>query len=330
MVSYHRIAMFLCVCLACLAATACGDDAPAEKAPAVQAAAPVMPKAPDAQPADQTGGFDSAKAYEHVARIVALGPRYPGSDGHRKVQEYFRSQLEGFGCTVEVDEFNASTPNGTVVMKNIVAKIAGEGEGILLLASHYDTVLPSRVPDFVGAVDGGSGNGVMLELARLLCAKERKNRLNIWIAFLDGEEAFVEWSETDSTYGSRQLAAQMSLDGDLARLKAMVLADLVGEKDAQFKREENSTGWLADLVWDTAKHLGYSSTFLNDEVGGINDDHLPFLKRNIPAVDIIDLEYPHWHTPQDTLDKVSARTLGATGHVILEVIPALEKRFARK
>jgi len=330
MVTRFRFAFYLVITFACLAAVACGDDAPAEKAPAVQAAAPAMPKAPDAVPADQTGGFDSAKAYEHVARIVSFGPRYPGSEGHRKAQDYFRSQLKGFGCILEEDEFTASTPKGSVKMKNIIGKAAGTGEGILLLASHYDTVQPSRVADFVGAVDGASGNGVMLELARLLCAKDRKNRLNIWIVFLDGEEAFIEWSDTDSTYGSRQLAAQMSLSGDLKRLKAMVLADLVGEKDAQFKREEFSTGWLADLVWDTAKRLGYSSSFLNEGIGGINDDHGPFLKRSIPAVDIIDLEYPHWHTPQDTLDKISARTLGVTGHVILEAIPALEKRFGGK
>jgi len=316
-----RLVLALCAALA-----ACDGDASGNKA--AVAVEPPVARAPDALPAEQTGGFDGAKAYEHVARLMAMGPRYPGSDGWRKAQEYFRTQLKSYGCAVEEEEFTATTPHGPVRMRNLVAKIAGEKADVLLLASHYDTVVPSQVKDFVGAVDGASGNGVMLELARLLCAPGRKNRLSIWIAFFDGEEAFVDWwKDNDNTYGSRQLAARMALDGDLPRLKAMILADLVGEKGAQYKREENSTPWLAELVWSVAAELGYGETFVDEEVAGISDDHLSFLNRKIPAVDIIDLEYPHWHTPQDTLDKVSARTMGVTGHVILETIAALEKKF---
>ncbi len=296
----------------------------------MQAAQPAMPPAPDALPVEKTGGFDGTRAYEHVARLVALGPRYPGSEGWRKAQEYFGGQLKGYGCAVEEKEFTTATPQGRVRMKNLLVKIPGEKDDILLLGSHYDTVVPSQVKDFVGAVDGASGNGVMLELARLLCAKERKNRLSIWIAFFDGEEAFVDWwKDNDNTYGSRELAARMALDGDLTRVKAMILADLVGEKDAQFKREANSTEWLAELVWGVAAKLGYEDTFVDEEVAGISDDHLSFLNRKVPAVDIIDLEYGHWHTPQDTLDKVSARTLGVTGHVILEAVAELEMKFGR-
>jgi glutaminyl-peptide cyclotransferase len=228
---------------------------------------------------------------------------------------------------VEEQAFNAATPRGAMRMTNVLVKIPGESEEILLLASHYDTLAPSRLPGFVGAVDGASGNGVMLELARLLCARERKNRLNIWIAFFDGEEAIVEWSDTDSTYGSRELAARMALASELKRLKAMILADLVGEKDARFKREANSTPWLADMVWEIAAQLGYRETFVEEAAGAIEDDHVPFVRRKIPAVNIIDLEYEHWHTTGDTLDKISARTLGITGHVILETIAALEKKF---
>jgi hypothetical protein len=320
--------MTVAVLLCAFAAAGCDGDAAGGKGAAAQPSQPAIPPAPDALPAEQTGGFDSARAWEHAARLVAIGPRYPGSDGWRKAQEYFRTQLKGYGCAVEEEEFTAATPHGPVRMRNLVAKIPGEKGDILLLGSHYDTVVPSQVPNFVGAVDGASGNAVMLELARLLCAKERKNRLSIWIAFFDGEEAFVDWwKDNDNTYGSRELAARMALDGDLPRLKAMILADLVGEKNAQFKREENSTPWLAELVWETAAKLGYRETFVDEEVAAISDDHLSFLNRKIPAVDIIDLEYAHWHTPQDTLDKVSARTLGVTGHVILEAVAALERKF---
>lgn len=308
-----------------VALAACDGSTSGSKA--ARAVAPAVPRAPDALPAEQTGGFDGARAYEHVARLVALGPRYPESDGSRKAREYFRAQLQSYGCAVEEQAFTAATPRGTLRMSNVLVKIPGESDELLLLASHYDTLVPSRLPDFVGAVDGASGNGVMLELARLLCARERKNRLSIWMAFFDGEEAIVEWTETDSTYGSRELAARMHLDSDLKRLKAMILADLVGEKDARYKREANSTPWLADLVWEVAAKLGYRGTFVQEEVAAIEDDHVPFLRRKIPAVNIIDLDYDYWHTTGDTLDKISARTLGVTGHVILETIAALEKRF---
>jgi len=311
------------ILLLCAGAAGCDRDASTGKAAPVQAAQAVIPAAPDALPAEQTGGFDGAKAYEHAARIAALGPRPPGSEGHRKAQEYFRTQLRGYGCAVEEDSFEASTPQGRVRMTNIVGKAAGGSDKIILLSSHYDTVVLSRVANFVGAEDGASGNGVMLELARLLC--KRQNAMSIWIVFFDGEEAFVEWSETDGAYGSRQMAAKMANSDDLKRIQAMIVADMVGDKDLQFKREENSTEWLKDLVWDTAKKLGYGEHFADGETD-IQDDHIPFVKRKVSAVDIIDLEYPFWHTEQDTIDKVSARSLGITGHVILKTVEAVEKK----
>jgi Zn-dependent M28 family amino/carboxypeptidase len=279
--------------------------------------------ASDAPPADKTGGFDGNRAYAHVAKLVAIGPRPPGSEGIRRTQAYTRSQLESFGCAVEEDNFTAQTPVGPVAMKNIVATAHGKSQNVLLLLTHYDT---RREPaGFVGANDGGSSTGVMLEMARHLCG--RKNALSIWIAFLDGEEAFEEWSELDSLYGSRQMAARLAVSGDLKRIKAVLLADLVGYRELKFRRESNSTKWLTDLVWSTAERLGYKAHFADDE-SPVDDDHSPFLKRGVAAVDIIQLEdYPHWHTKEDTLDKISGRSLAIVGHVLLEVIPALEKKF---
>src|SRR5262249_8780945 len=145
--------------------------------------------------------------------------------------------------------------------------------------------------------------------------------LTLWIAFFDGEEAFVKWSDTDSTYGSRELAARMALTGDLPRVKAFLLADLVGGHNLHLLRDDNSTGWLTDLLWNPARRLGYQNIFLNQSTA-VEDDHLPFVHRKVPCVDIIDLDVnndiPYWHTPQDTLDKISPRSLAVVGHVLME------------
>jgi len=301
-----------------LAVTACGADP--QKASPGSAQSPATTQPLDAAPpASETGGFDGARAFQHVANLVAIGPRPAGSEGVRRAQEYIRSQLELFGCAVEEEKFTANTAVGPVEMKNLIAKIPGAGREVILLATHYDT---RPMANFVGADDGGSSTGVMLELARQLCP--RKGALTVWIVFFDGEEAFVQWSHTDGTYGSRQMAARLASTGELKRIRAMLLADLCGGRGARFKREATSTRWVTDLVWSTAARLGYSSMFVNDETA-IEDDHLPFLKRGVAATDVIDLERPYWHTTGDTLDKVSPRTLAIVGHVFLETVPALER-----
>jgi Zn-dependent M28 family amino/carboxypeptidase len=169
----------------------------------------------------------------------------------------------------------------------------------------------------------------MLELARLLCTK--RGAYQVWITFFDGEEAMKEWSDTDSRYGSRQMAAKMAMSGDIPKVKALLLADIVGTRPPRFKRESDSTNWLVDLVWGTAKNLGYGDVFLSEPLE-VSDDHDPFLKRKVACVDVIDLEnYPggnlyYWHTPEDTLDKVSGRSLAITGHVFLESIKRLQSK----
>jgi len=287
-------------------------------------------KTPNAEPAPppaETGGFDGNKAFDHVAQLVAIGPRPPASEGIHRSQNYIRSQLQSFGCQVDEDDFHAQTPIGDVVMKNIIAKAPGEGQGIILLLTHYDTL--SSVKDFVGAEDSGSSTGLMLEMARLLCTKKQPNA--VWIAFLDGEEAFVNWNQDDDhTYGSRELAARMAVSGDLKRVKAVILADMVGQNNLEIHRESDSTKWLTDLVWKKAANLGYGNVFVPSE-GQINDDHQPFLARGVPAVDIIDLDgytrLGYWHTTQDTLDKVSPKSLAIVGYVILESVNELQKKF---
>jgi glutaminyl-peptide cyclotransferase len=285
------------------------------------------PSAELAPPAAETGGIDGNKAFDHVAQLVAVGPRPPASEGIRRAQDYIKSQLQSFSCQVDEDDFHAQTPVGEVAMKNIIAKAPGEGQGIILLMTHYDTL--SSVKDFVGAEDSGSSTGLMLEMARLLCTKKQPNA--VWIAFLDGEEAFVNWNQdNDHTYGSRELAARMAVSGDLKRVKAVILADMIGQKNLRIQRDTNSTKWLTDLVWKTAARLGYQDIFVSSE-STIQDDHEPFLARGVAAVDVIDLDgytQPgYWHTTQDTLDKVSPKSLAIVGYVILESVNELQKKF---
>jgi glutaminyl-peptide cyclotransferase len=303
--------------------------------PAVNASAVAqVANPPAALPPSATGGFDGAQAFEHVRKLVEIGPRPPGSDGIHRAQAYIMSQLKSFGCAVEEHDFHGSTPLGDIAMKNIIAKVPGTGSGIVLYSTHYDTV---RLPNFVGADDGGSGTGTMLEQARIFCARKTKSVLNTWIVFFDGEEAqenwpdknSVQWTNSNSTFGSREMAASMALSGDLKRVKAMILADMIGSHDLKIKRDTGSTPWLNDLIWATASRLGYGNVFVNESTTVGGDDHFSFIRRGVPGCDIIDFDIAstYWHTPQDTLDKVDPRSLAIVGHVFIETLPTLEKKF---
>jgi hypothetical protein len=325
-----------CACAVALWMLACGHgagngSAASASAATVSAAAPgappQIPPSDKAPPAAQTGGFDGSQAYDYVARLVSFGPHPPATDAIHRTQDYIRTQLKSFGCAVDEDAFRSQTPIGDVEMRNLVAKIPGEGQGIILLLTHYDTA--RNIDNFVGANDAGSSTGVMLEIARLLCgAKKGPNA--VWIAFLDGEEAQVTWSDTDSVYGSRELAARMAVSGELKRIRAVILADMVGQYNIQIPRESGSTKWLSDLVWNAAARLGYKNIFVSREAG-IEDDHDPFLMRGVPAVDVIDYQdyvnLGYWHTAKDTLDKVSPRSLAIVGHVILASVADLQQKF---
>jgi len=271
---------------------------------------------------DKTDGFDGNRAFAHVAKQVSFGPHPSGLPAIVKVQEYLLSELKSYGCTVEADAFSTDTPVGRIPMKNIVVKIPGAKPEIILLGTHYDT---KKMDNFVGADDGGSSTAVMLELARLLCPQHGRDA--VWIAFLDGEEAVQNWSETDGRYGSRQMAARLAASGDLKKIRAFLLADIVGGRTAQFPRESSSTPALIDLVWNTAARLGYSSIFLN-ESSEAQDDHDSFMKRGVPAVDVIGdfVHNGYWHTPQDALDKISPKTLAIVGHVFIESIKQLQTK----
>jgi Zn-dependent M28 family amino/carboxypeptidase len=275
-------------------------------------------------PAAQISG---ESAFEFTKRAVAFGPRPSGSEANLALQKYILAQLKSCRCEVTEDAFTATTPRGPVAMKNIIAKFPGKPRAgaptpAIAVTGHFDTkYFPGR--KFVGASDGGSSTGMLLELARVLTGEPRTD--DIYIVFFDGEEAVGEWTESDSVYGSRHIADRWRRDGTLVRLKALINLDMIGDKNLNIRQETNSTAFLRKLFWSTAAELGYQAYFPNEAIS-TDDDHMPFLKMGAPAIDIIDFDYPPWHTDNDTIDKLSAKSLEIVGTVTLEVVHKLERQ----
>jgi len=266
------------------------------------------------------------RAMEYVRHQVSFGPRPPGSPALQKCREWILQELKAFGYAVEDDAFDAVTPYGTIRMHNLIARTGPGDKGVAVMASHYDTKLMEG-KNFVGANDGGSSTGLLLELARVLAGRD--DGLDYWLVFLDGEEAFIEWSTFDSTYGSRHLARRWKEDGTAGKVRALLLLDMVGDRSLGLLKDRNSTPWLMDLVWNTAAEAGFQAILSSTETH-MEDDHIPFIDAGIPSVDIIDMDYPPWHTAQDTLDKISAGSLEKVGNLVLAVLPRLERRLAGK
>ena len=265
------------------------------------------------------------RALEHVRAQVAFGPRPPGSAALQKCREYLIQQLEGFGYQIERDSFEASTPYGPKQMVNLIARKKGAaGKSMVVMASHYDTKYYEKM-SFVGANDGGSSTGLLLELARVLAS--RSDSFDYWFVFLDGEEAFIEWSTFDGTYGSRHLAKRWKEDGTAGKVRALILLDMIGDKNLKILKEANSTPWLMDLVWGTATEIGLRDILANTP-SAVEDDHIPFIDVRIPAVDIIGNFPSWWHTEGDTMDKVSASSMEKVGKLVVEVLVRLERKLA--
>ena len=270
--------------------------------------------------------FDSSKAWEHLRQQVAIGPRPSGSPGNVKNRDYIKATLAGFGIKTVEQPFEGATPLGPIKMVNLIATIPGQRADRIVLASHFDTKL-FRNLRFVGASDGASSTAALLELGRVLKARPQLP-FTIELLFLDGEEATGEWQGTDNTYGSRYYVAAAGKAGTLKSIRALILLDMIGDRQLNMRREQNSTPWLTSIIWSAAKKLGHGAQFL-DEVTPIEDDHIPFLKAGVPAVDLIDLDYPAWHTAQDTLDNVAARSLQIVGDVVVAALPEIEQRLLK-
>jgi Zn-dependent M28 family amino/carboxypeptidase len=275
--------------------------------------------------------FTGGRAYEYARQFVAIGPRWPTSPGHAKAEAFLRARLGK--DNLEEDAFTADTPIGPVQMCNFIVRFPGTKPGVIVLASHYETNYWLRNIHFVGANDGGSTTGLLLALADQYRDETAHGRklpgYSIWLVFFDGEEAIQSWSRSDSTYGSRHLAAKWGRDGTLGSIKAFILTDMIGDKDLDIQRETNSTGWLVDLMREAAKKEHVSEHFFQT-AEAVEDDHLPFVERGVPSIDMIDIDYgpndSYHHTAQDTMDKISARSLQIDGEVLLETIRLLDER----
>jgi len=279
--------------------------------------------------------FDGARAYEYAREFAAIGPRWPTGPGHVKAEEFLRAHFQRNRDQFEEDTFTADTPIGPVQLSNFIVRFPGRKPGAIVLGTHYETNYPLRNINFVGANDGASTTGLLLAIADRLRAESSQSRdkklegYSVRLIFFDGEEAIQQWSRSDSTYGSRHLAAKWGRDGTLNQIKAFLLADMIGDKDLDIQRETNSTPWLIDLVAQAAKKFGYQRYFFQQSMD-VEDDHLPFVERGVPSIDIIDLDYgpnnSYHHTAQDTMDKISAHSLTIDGDVFMESIRLIDQR----
>jgi Zn-dependent M28 family amino/carboxypeptidase len=264
--------------------------------------------------------IDAARAMQYTKEVTAFGPRPIGSKNHKKLEEYILAHLKG--DEVVDDAFTADTVEGKFPVRNIIAKFPGNKDGIIVIAGHYDTVYSLRNTKFVGANDGGSSTAILLEIANQLRGKKRDG-YSVWLLWTDAEEAVRQWSDTDSLYGTKHLAAKWQQDKTIKKIKAFLLADMIGDADLNIDREGNSTPWLEDLVYQAATKLGYQSHFFARTLD-VEDDHLPFVKLGVPCADIIDLDYGYnnvfHHSVEDTMDKLSPKSLQITGDVILETV----------
>jgi len=264
--------------------------------------------------------FSGAEALTLTGRAVAFGVRPDGSPAIGKLRTWIRQQLASDGGEISGDAFTSQTPNGPLAMENIIAKFPGKSGRAIAITGHYDT---KKMPNFVGANDGGSSTGFLLELASVM--KTRPHNDDIYIVFFDGEEAVRDWSATDSVYGSRHLAKKWSADGTNRKLKALINIDMIGDKNLRFLWDETSVASLREMFWSAADQMGYSKFFPRDG-GPIEDDHKPFIDEGVRALDIINFtsQNTFWHTPKDAMDKLGAKGFQVVGDVLLRVLKQLE------
>ena len=308
--------------IAYLAAIFLAVNTCARTSPKSKSSAQPQPAAPEARIE-----FNASRAMQYVKEIVAFGPRPIGSENHKRVERYILSHLKG--SDVEQDNFEVTTSEGKFPIHNLIAKFPGSKDGIVVIASHYDTNWPLRDQHYVGANDGGSSSAVLLEIANQLRGKKREG-YSIWLLWDDGEESMrLPWYDPESLYGVRHIAEKWAADGTIKKFKAFLLEDMIGDADLNIEHEGRSTPWLEDLIYQAATDVGYQSHFFARTMD-VGDDHIPFLDRGVPSADLIDLDYGYnnvfWHSTQDTVDKLSPKSLAIVGTVTLQTVRLLDQR----
>jgi len=277
--------------------------------------------------------FNGRRAYEELRRVVGFGPRPSGSSALAELRKHIEAELASAGLEVRRQEFDASTPIGPVRMVNITGVVQGTEPGIIILGNHYETKYLPQIT-FVGANDGGSTTAWMLEMARTLGPKRRGK--SVWLCFFDGEESFAEWTASDSLYGSRHFVERLEAEGRLGEVAAMINVDMIGDCYLDIKKERDAPAWLTQIIWQKARDSGYGQFFL-PFVQVVEDDHIPFRRAGIPAINIIDFSYgssasehlKNWHTANDTLDRVCGDSLQVVGDVIYHALPEIDAQTRR-
>ncbi len=281
--------------------------------------------------------------YAVTQQLLAVAPkRFNGSPGHLAAEKFIKDHFKAEAAkgNLETDEFVARTPIGIQSMRNYIVRFPGKKDGIIVLATHYETNYPLKDVAFVGANDGACTTALLIELGAYF-RKNPPQGYSIWLVFDDGEEAVAnppydttQWSASNSLYGTRHLAAKWYGDGTINKIKAFLLADMIGDKDLNIDRDGNSSAWLTELLLSAAKNTGHPSVVSRDTTP-IEDDHLPFKQRGVPVLDVIDYDYgPHnnqlpdgyHHTAQDTIDKISPRSLQVSADLFLELIRLINQR----
>jgi hypothetical protein len=296
---------------------------------------PVTPRAAAPTAGALHDAFSARQAFTYTSTVAGYGERWPGSPGHRRTEALIRRVLQRDGATLTADHFTATTPRGPLPVDTLIGTFnasADPAQGIVILAGHYDTLFTKG---FIGANDGGSSTGILLAFADAL-AHAPKTRLQVRLVWTDLEEAINAFTGDDGLYGSRHLAQTLAADGTARRVRAFFLLDMIGDADLGVARETASTRWLQDFITKAAGDLGYGRFFFQYDVG-IIDDHVPFLRAGIPAVDVVDARYGAmgpgldgmgaWHhSTADTMDKVSARSLEIVGRTMLRTVELLDAK----
>jgi glutaminyl-peptide cyclotransferase len=276
--------------------------------------------------------------YTLTQQLLAVAPkRFNGSPGHLAAEAFIKDHFkpEAARGNLETDEFTATTPVGPQTMRNYIVRYPGKRDGILVLASHYETNWWLKDIPFVGANDGACTTALLIALGQYFRAHPPQG-YSIWIVFDDGEESTrTVWEGNDNLYGTRHLAAKWYADGTLKKIKAFLLADMIGDKDLNIDRDDQSTPWLQELLIVAARNTGHSTSIFKNPVSGLGDDHIPFKQRGVPVLDLIDIDYgPHTealpdgyhHTQYDTIDKLSPQSLQISADLFLELIHLINQR----
>ncbi len=275
-----------------------------------------------------SSAFDGAKALAETEALVAIRPRDAGTAGARRAAVYLEAKLNALGLKTTIDTFSEQTPSGELVFNNVRGRLPGKTKRLIVIGSHFDTKAEIS-PDFQGANDSGSSSGVLLELARIL-SEQAPHETEFLFALFDGEECRAEYGPTDGLHGSRRLAQQIVEGGGASLVEAVIILDMIGDKNLNVTVPRNSSRELVKELFSAAHEVGKRPVFSLGK-GSILDDHVPFLLAGIPAIDVIDFAFgsapglnDYWHTPEDTMDKLSAESLQTIGDTVLQMIENLQ------